>query len=211
LAVDGRPAPATPPGANLLMNYETIKSELTYEVPLDNGDQRLRELIVYVAGKFLTCEFFGVVKLNKTLFHSDMLSFRRHGQPITGNKYKKDERGPVPVHIKPIQDKMEARNEIRVVPEDKYGREQRRVVPLRRPDLTLFSGRDIAIVDEVIERLWNKTGTQVSQESHGVQWNTRALEDLIPYEASYLSDEPVTPADVERTAALAKKYGWVAA
>jgi hypothetical protein len=92
-----------------------------------------------------------------------------------------------------------------------YGRTQHRVVPLRRPNLTLFSGRDIAIVDEVIQALWDKTGTQVSQESHGVQWNTRALEDLIPYEASYLSDEPITPADVERTAALSKQYGWAAA
>jgi hypothetical protein len=140
-----------------------------------------------------------------------MLSFRRHGAPITGSKYKKDERGPVPVHILPVQKQMEARNDIRVVHEDKYGLTQRRVVPLRKPDLTLFNGRDIAIVDEVIQALWLKTGSQVSQESHGVQWNTRALEDFIPYEASYLSDEPITPADVERTAALAKKFGWAAA
>lgn len=194
------------------MDVEAIRDKLTYEVPaLRDEDRRLRELIVYIAGKFLTCEFFGVVKLNKTLFHSDMLSFRRHGEPITGNRYRKDERGPVPVHIKPIQDRMETRNEIRVVHEDRYGYMQRRVVPLRKPDLTLFSGRDIAIVDEVIARLWHKTATQVSEESHGVQWNTRALEDFIPYEASYLSDEPVTPADVERTAILAKKYGWIAA
>jgi hypothetical protein len=193
------------------MDIATVKDRLTYEVPLGDGDRRLRELIVYIAGKFLTCEFFGVVKLNKTLFHSDMLSFRRYGVPITGNKYKKDERGPVPVHVKPTQDKMEARNEIRVLHEDKYGLTQRRVVPLRRPDLTLFTGRDIAIVDEVIDRLWHKTGTQVSEESHGIQWNTRALEDFIPYEASYLSDEPVTPADVERTATLAKRFGWAAA
>jgi hypothetical protein len=194
------------------MDIEAIRDNLTYEVPtLKDGDRRLRELIVYIAGKFLTCEFFGIVKLNKTLFHSDMLSFRRYGVPITGNKYKKDERGPVPVHVMPLQKQMEARNEIRVIPEDMYGLTQRRVVPLRKSDLTLFSGRDIAIVDEVIQALWHKTGTQVSQESHGIQWNTRALEDLIPYEASYLSDEPITPADVERTAALAKKFGWAAA
>jgi len=196
----------------MVMDTQVIRDGLTYEVlsPKD-GDKRLRELIVYIAGKFLTCEFFGVVKLNKTLFHSDMLSFRRYGEPITGSKYKKDERGPVPVRILPVQKQMEAQSEIRVVHEDKYGLTQRRVVPLRKPNLTLFSGRDIAVVDEVIERLWPKTGSQVSAESHGVQWNTRTLEDLIPYEASYLSDEPVTPADLERTAALAKKYGWDAA
>jgi len=193
----------------MIVNADAIRGKLTYEVPtLRDGDERLRELIVYIAGKFLACEFFGVVKLNKTLFHSDMLSFRRHGEPITGSKYKKDERGPVPVRILPVQKQMEARNELRVLREDKYGLTERRLVPLRQPNLTMFSGRDIAIVDEVIERLWQKTGSQVSQESHGVQWNTRALEDLIPYEASYLSDEPVTPADVERTAALAKKFGW---
>lgn len=193
------------------MNVEEIKSRLTYEVPLDEGEKRLRELIVYISGKFMTDEHFGVVKLNKTLFHSDMRSFRRHGVPITGKKYKKDERGPVPVGIKPVQKDMEARNEIRVIYEDMHGRTQHRVIPLRQPDLTLFTGRDIAIVDEVIQTLWHKTGTQVSQESHGVQWNTRVLNDLIPYEASYLSDEPITPADIERTVTLAAKFSWVAA
>ncbi|MGH7093740.1 MAG: Panacea domain-containing protein [Stellaceae bacterium] len=196
----------------MVMDAQAIRDRLTYEVPaLKDEDQRLRELIVYIAGKFLTCEFFGVVKLNKTLFHSDMLSFRRYGEAITGSKYKKDERGPVPVRILPVQRQMEGRSDIRVVPEDMYGLTQRRIVPLRKPNLTLFSGRDIAIVDEVIQALWSKTGTQVSEESHGVQWNTRALGDLIPYEASYLSDEPITPADVERTTVLAKKYGWAAA
>lgn len=196
----------------MVMDAQAIRERLTYEVPeLRDGDERLRELILYIAGRFLTCEHFGVVKLNKTLFHSDMLSFRRHGTPITGSKYKKDERGPVPVHVLPVQKQMEQRNEIRVVPEDMYGRTQRRIVPLRQPNLALFSGRDIAIIDEIIQALWTKTGTQVSEESHGVQWNTRALQDWIPYEASYLSDEPITPADVERTAVLAKRYGWAAA
>jgi hypothetical protein len=194
-----------------IMNIDTIRANLTYEAPRDDGDRRLRELVVYISGKFLTAEFFGVVKLNKTLFHSDMRSFRRYGEAITGNKYKKDERGPVPVGIKPVQDDMERHGQIAVVYQEVHGLTQHRVVPLRKPDLTLFSGRDIAVVDEVIAELWNKTGKQVSQESHGVQWNTRALEDRIPYEASYLSDEPITPADIERTAALAKRFGWATA
>jgi len=89
-----------------------------------------------------------------------------------------------------------------------HGLEQHRVIPLRSAKLTLFSGRDIAIVDEVINELWDKTATQVSVESHGVQWNTRNLYDKIPYESAYLSEQPITPADIERTAALVAKFGW---
>lgn len=186
-------------------------TKLTYEVSVPNKDKRLRELIIYIAGRCLTNEFFGTVKLNKILFHSDFRAFRKYGKPITGQKYKKDERGPVPVHIKPVQMEMEKRHDILVIEEEVYGLIQRRVVPLRQPDLTVFTGQDIAVVDEIIKELWNKTATQVSAESHGIQWNTRVMNDPIPYEAAYLSDEPITPAEIERTAALHSKYKWASA
>jgi len=183
-------------------------SELTYEVHGPDRAQRCRELIIYIAEKCAQAEFFGSVKLNKILFHSDMRSFRKYGQPITGMKYQKLEHGPAPVGIKPLEEKMVEKKEITIRQEIKHGRTQNRAIPLRSAKLTLFSGRDIAIVDEVIHDLWGKTATQVSLDSHGIQWKTRALEDYIPYEAAYLSDEPITPADIERTTVLASKYGW---
>lgn len=193
------------------MNLEKLKGKVSYEVHLDKGHERLRELIIYISEKCALDPFFRALKLNKILFHSDFRSFRRYGVPITGAKYRKYEHGPAPARLKPIEKDMLSHREIVIRLEEVYGLTQHRVVPLRKSDLTVFTGRDISVVDQVIAELWGKTGTQVSVESHGVQWQTRALRNDIPYEAAYLSDEPITPADIERTAALAKQFGWAAA
>jgi hypothetical protein len=193
------------------MDIETIRTSVTYKVPLPRGGERLRELIIYVSEKCALDQFFGSVKLNKVLFHSDFRSFKRYGVPVTGTKYRKYEHGPAPVEHKPLERDMIARGDIVIRPEVVFGLTQHRVVPLRQADLTLFTGRDIAVVDQVIQDLWAKTATQVSAESHGVQWMTRNLRDDIPYEAAYLSNEPLTPYDIERTAELAARFGWPAA
>jgi hypothetical protein len=92
------------------------------------------------------------------------------------------------------------------VQDGKY--QQKRVVPLRAPDLSLFSAEDIAIVDEMIQGLWQRTATAVSELSHGIAWKVAGDRERIPYEAVFLSDEPLTEYDIARTHELAQRYGW---
>jgi hypothetical protein len=79
---------------------------------------------------------------------------------------------------------------------------------MREPDLDVLSARDISIVAGWIRFFWNKTAKEVSEYSHGKAWKIAAESELIPYEAVFISDEPVTFEDVARTKELAAKYGW---
>lgn len=79
---------------------------------------------------------------------------------------------------------------------------------LRDADLTIFSGRDIAIVDSVIHHFWDKTAAELSELSHGPWWKVCDSGDGIPYGFSHLSDDPIISSDVERTKQLSREYGW---
>ena len=190
------------------MDVTSRVNRLTYEVPMPDGDKRLRELIVYIADKCQDDPKFGATKLNKILFYADHLAFARYGQPITGAKYQRLERGPAPVRLRPVQAQMERDGDIVVRKREFRGRAQHRTIATRGADLTIFNGREIALVDEVIGIFWEKTAAEVSDVSHGISWLTRYNGDPIPYEAIYLSDEPVTPGDISRTEELVREFDW---
>lgn len=178
----------------------------TFDVP--KGRERFRELIVYVSAKCQSDPHFGSIKLNKILFYSDFRAFERLGEALTGVAYFALPEGPAPYLLLPVRRQLEQEKAIRVedVPVGNYV--QKRTVALREPDTALFSKGELAIVDEVIAELWNKSAKMVSEESHGVAWRTRALESYIPYEAVFYSDDPPSSHDIVEARKLNDRYEW---
>jgi hypothetical protein len=177
----------------------------TERFDLAGTDNRLKELVVYIASKCQDDPAFGAVKLNKILFKADFRSHRLRGRPITGAPYFRLPAGPAPRNLVPVMRELHQDDSVRTQIRMVGGKEQKRPVALRLPKLDMFDGTDIAILDQVIEELWGKSATAVSEESHGVQWQTRANQDPIPYEAAYLSDAPVTAYERARAEELAKE------
>lgn len=186
-----------------------VQKEMTYEdSDLPNQAMRMRELILYISDKCRDNERFGATVLNKILWFSDFIAFQNTGKSITGEKYQRLRKGPAPRRLKPVQDKMIDDRELHIRL-TRYGtKKQKRSVPLRDANLKIFTGEEIAIVDEVIDLLSHMNGTQISDWSHGKAWKTRNDGDLMPYELIFLSDEPVTASDISRTAQLVKEFGW---
>lgn len=170
--------------------------------------ERLRQLILFVAERCQADPTFGMTKLVKILFRADFESFARYGEPITGTRYKKFPYGPVSQAALDVRNEMRDRGEIAVVKEGYSAFPRNRVVPLETANLDGFSGRDIALIDGVIQMFHGQAATYVSQFSHDRAW--RAADDfqMIPYEAALLSDAPPTEDDIARAHELSAKYGW---
>lgn len=175
----------------------------------DGDEKRLRELILYISAQCQNDSRFGATKLNKILWWADFLSYAQYGKPITGIEYQRLGNGPAPRRLVPVRNAMQAAGEIAFAEVAvRGGHIQKKIVPLRQPDLDLFGPTDIAVVDDVIRALWKKTATGVSSLSHGKAWEVAADGESIPYEAVFLSDDPVNRYDVARTKELARQFGW---
>lgn len=182
--------------------------ELTYEVNMPDREKRFQELIIYIADKCGGYDTFSATLLNKILWASDFLAYQNRGRPITGEQYRRLENGPAPVRLVAMRTALIDNGDIVIRKINYHGRQQHRVVPTRCADLSIFSGEEIAMVDQVIEGLCRLNSTQVSEWSHMRAWKTRNDKDLMPYESAFLSDDPVTEGDISRTEALKKEYGW---
>lgn len=170
--------------------------QLTYQFADMNGEQRLRELILYIADKCVDTPRFGVTKLIKILYFSDFVAYAQRGRPITGIEYIKQQRGPMPAIWYEVQKSLEHSGEIEMQHRQLLDYEQHRVIAKRRPDLSLFTGEDIALVDAIIDQLRDHTAEAVSQLSHGLAWQIVDDLDHIPYEAALLGDPELTPDDI---------------
>jgi hypothetical protein len=170
---------------------------------------KLSELILYISQKCATDPKFGAVKLNKILYLSDFLSFGNWGEPITGVEYQHLRQGPAPRRLIPVRDELQTNKKlvVQTLPL-KSGHRQVRTVNLVDPDLRIFSGREIALVDSIIEDLWDMDAEESSEFSHRfVGWKMTREGEPIPYGSIFLSDEPLSEAEIVRGQELARNFG----
>jgi len=171
-------------------------------------DDKFRELILYIATRCEEDPYFGKTKLNKILFYADFTAYGELGAPITGQEYMRLDHGPGPRRMKPMLDRMLEQHDVSVQHEAKASFRQERVVAGRRPDLTLFSEPQLAIVNRVIRALWGRTNSRVSEISHAnLGWKLTRDKETIPYETVFLSDRPLTDEEIEHGHRLATELG----
>jgi len=172
-------------------------------------DQKLRELILYVARASEQDEHFGATKLNKILFYADFWAYRKLGHSISGQQYQKLGKGPAPRRLVPVVRKMEEKGDCVVAQREYFGRMQKVLLARREPDLALFSGTEIAIVHDVLERLRGLNATDVSELSHQfIGWQLAEEGEDIPYSTALLGHpRPPTPAEIEYGRKLAEEMG----
>jgi hypothetical protein len=176
------------------MSSKPTPSRLTQTVPLPGGQDRLRQLILYISRQCAKAQWYGLTKLNKILWKADFDAFAARQRPITGRAYQRLELGPAPKEMLPLLRDMEKAGEIEYELTD-YGDGivERRPVALKKPNLSNFKQSDLDFVKGSISYYWHKTGKETSDESHGVAWKSRENNDPLYYELSFLSDAEISP------------------
>jgi uncharacterized phage-associated protein len=173
------------------------------------SDRKLGELIVYIASCCEDDSNFGSTILNKTLYFADCIAFTERGESITGAQYMKETYGPVPVRFLPVKEQLEEAGAIAIQERAFFKGRQRRIVPLREPQLDLFRPQDIALVDKIIKTLRTHTAKSISDFTHDkTPWKLARHGETIPYSAIVLSEDGIIESDISEAQELIKRHGW---
>jgi hypothetical protein len=159
-------------------------------------NKKLEELIIYISEKSKNDPSFGATKLNKILFFADFVHYGSHGKAITNAEYVHRSNGPTPKFMKPALDSLEKESRIKIDEVSYFGYQQKRVVPLTGPDLSMFGQTEISFVDEVIEVFKAFNGSELSTWTHLlIPWLLTEEEETIPYETIFvLNNKPIDKA-----------------
>ena len=167
---------------------------------LQENEEKFRELILYISQRCGNDPKFGATKLNKILYFSDFFQYARSGKAITNFEYQKLPNGPAPRRLLPVRNKMINERMLGLQGVALWnGNTQHRTVNLRAPNLSVFTADEISMVDRVIEGLSGADAEAVSNLSHTmVGWKVVQQGETIPYGTVFLSDEPLSLAELQR-------------
>ena len=182
--------------------------KLTFKVELPGGQDRLRQMILYVAIQSLRTPRFGRIKLNKILWKSDFEAYAGRGVPVTGCAYQRLRLGPAPRAMLPLLTEMVQTGLLREdVTDFGDGIEERRPIALQQPNMSHFGRDDLRFVNDAIRHYWDLTGMETSDDSHGLAWQTRADREPMPYQSALLSDRRPGLAQLQRLKERVKYQG----
>lgn len=175
------------------------------------AQDKLKELVLYIAEREKHSSRFGATKLNKILYFADFAWYLQSGFSMTGATYQKLDHGPAPRELLPVQQALlregAAQIQVRRTP---FNRKQKRLVPLRGPDLSCFTADQLSLVNEVIDWLEPVNAGQVSLLTHEhLGWRLADLHEDIPYFTALLCDDIAEPSDIDRGLELAAERGWL--
>jgi len=171
------------------------------------NEDKLAELIIYVADRVRKDPTGGATKINKILFYSDFAAVRSQGFPITGVEYQKLANGPAPRRLLPVRKQLIDDGAVCRFEDEYFGRTVHRLIPLREANTEIFGEGELRIVDQVLEALWGMTASEVSDRSHEeMGWQMVDVGETIPYSSAFLSPRfTVTEAKRKHAAELSRR------
>ena len=180
-------------------------------MPLKQKEAKLAELILYICQRSEADPSFGQTKLHKVLYFSDFNMFGVWGETITGAEYQHLPFGPGVKRMLPVQGELQSAGDLAIKRVAHYKYEQERPLALREADLSEFSGREIAMVDTWITRLWDKSAADVSYDSHETAgWRLTTDGELIDPKTVFLAWGEPSVSEQKRGLALAEHFGLLA-
>lgn len=156
-----------------------------YDPPIQFDRQKFKEVVLYVCARTAR-DRLGAVKLNKTLYYSDMLQFAFTGHPITGAKYRKRPFGPTADGVLPALRALVSEGAVRIETERYFGYTKTIYVPLRDPDVSQIPESERSLLDDAIEFVCNQnTAKTISEFSHNKAWEMVTMGEEIPYQSAF--------------------------
>ena len=169
------------------------------------GDQvlldKLREIILYIASESEDDPAFDHTKLHKILFIADFYAYGMWGNPITGATYKRLPNGPVPHEFSVVRDELIATGRAKEIRRDYIGYPQKRLLAKDSPNLSLFTEREVDLVNEAIAERKALNARTLRDWTQKLRPLLDATDrEVIPYETVFVLREMPVGADDMRWA-----------
>lgn len=154
-------------------------------VPAENVE-KFKNALLYITQKIGALPNVGQTVLYKILYFCDFDYYEKYEEQLIGATYIKNHFGPTPREFSKIIKEMVKDGEIEEVVTKFFDKDQRKYLPVKNPDLSVFSGRELQHIDEEIARLGHKTAKELSDFSHqDIPWISTEIGKNIPYEAVF--------------------------
>ncbi len=152
--------------------------------------EKFKQVLLYVLNKVGSKPNVGETVLHKLLYFIDFDYYEKFEENLMGATYIKNHHGPTSVELGHVLEDMQKQNEIETVKSQFFKYQQKKYLPLKRPNLDILSARDTSHIDDVLARLSDKNAREIEHYSHGdIPWRVAQNGKPISYESVFYRDE----------------------
>ncbi len=161
------------------------ESDIRISIPQRNIE-KFKQVFLYILEKVGAKPNIGQTVLYKLLYFIDFDYYELYEEQLMGLSYIKNTYGPTPVEFIKIVKKMQKEGQIEEVETQYFSKRMKKYLPLVSADLSILSGRELQNIDIVLNRLSDKTASEVSHYSHlDVPWIIAEEQEIIEYESVF--------------------------
>ena len=183
--VQGKESPSSKIELEKQAAPKKAKQEMRISVPQENII-KLKETFLYILEKIGALPNIGEAVICKILYFIDFDYYEKYEEQLIGATYIKNHHGPTPAAFTEIVKQMECDNDLVSVVKKYFQYDQKKYLPLRKADLSIFSAREKELIDVEIERFKDFNASKIKEYSHkDVPWIGSADLQPINYEAVF--------------------------
>jgi len=152
---------------------------------------KFKEVLLYILNKVGAKPNVGQTVLYKLLYFMDFDYYELHEEQLIGAKYQKNHYGPTPMEFAKIVQQMEQDGDLTEVKNKYFEHSQTKYLARRVPDLSVLSAQELQVIEDVLCRLSDKNGAEISAYSHGdVPWLATEEGLVIDYDLAFYRTPP---------------------
>ena len=165
------------------------KQEIRINIPQKNL-KKFKEVFLYLLAKIGNKPNIGESVLNKLFYFIDFDYYEKYEEQLIGATYIKNHYGPTPCEFKKIVEGMKKDKEIEEIKSKYFKFDQKKYLPLRKPNLDILSAREVGLIDDVLNRLSDKSASEIRDYSHeDIPFKVHKDGEKIDYETVFYRDE----------------------
>lgn len=169
--------------------------DMRINIPEKNRE-KFEQVLLYVLDKVGAKPNVGKTVLYKLLYFIDFDYYEKYEKQLMGLTYIKNTFGPTPREFISVVDNMKGKDELVEVASKHFAHEQTKFLPKVAPDLSLLSGQELDLIDDVLRRYAGKSASTLSEMSHrDTPWLSTADGENIDYELAFYRPEEFSVRD----------------
>ncbi|MFH1780451.1 MAG: type II toxin-antitoxin system antitoxin SocA domain-containing protein [Candidatus Nealsonbacteria bacterium] len=164
-------------------------ADLQIRITRKNLD-KFKQVLLYVLSKVGGKSNVGETVLHKLLYFIDFDYYEKFEENLMGATYIKNQHGPTSIELGTVIGDMQKNGEIEAVKSRYFKYDQKKYLPLKRPNLNNLSAQEIGHIDDVLARLSDKNAKEIENYSHeDIPWKVAKDGQPLSYESVFYRDE----------------------
>ncbi len=152
--------------------------------------EKFKQVLLYILSEIGSRPNIGETVLHKLLYFIDFDYYEKYEENLMGATYIKNLHGPTSIELGAIIKDMQENKEIEAVKSQYFKYEQKKYLPLKRPNLSMLSAREIEHINDVLARLGDKNAREIENYSHeDIPWKVARENKSISYESVFYRNE----------------------